>query len=411
MKQTQDPSAHQQEATGSAKTRATGRTVVSRLAGFATFGIHMAMAVGAIALGTGLIELRALAVSPAPSAPLTTVEVQPVVIEDGYFVERNYIGRVEAARETRLAFERPGTVMAIDVAEGQAIVAGDTIARLDMRTLEAQRVEQMAARRAAASEAELAKLTLERRAALQDRGFSSTQELDRARLTLEQLEARIAQIDAALVAIDVNLNKSVLRAPYDGIVGERMIDEGTAIASGSPVINILEKADAHARIGLTPEQAATLSRNKAYDIEVAGQLYKARFLKIRPDLQPETRTVDVVFELLGQSHSSYGQVAALRLNERVDERGAWLELSALKEGERGTWTVLLAEPVAQTDTATLVKDAVEILHIANGKAFVRGALEDGMKLLVAGTHKVAAGEKVRVLEHSAIGLDLRLGID
>ncbi len=230
-------------------------------------------------------------------------------------------------------------------------------------------------------------------------------------LRFEQLEARIAQIDAALVAIDVNLNKSVLRAPYDGIVGERMIDEGTAIASGSPVINILEKADAHARIGLTPEQAATLSRNKAYDIEVAGQLYKARFLKIRPDLQPETRTVDVVFELLGQSHSSYGQVAALRLNERVDERGAWLELSALKEGERGTWTVLLAEPVAQTDTATLVKDAVEILHIANGKAFVRGALEDGMKLLVAGTHKVAAGEKVRVLEHSAIGLDLRLGID
>ncbi len=244
MKQTQGPSAHQQKATGSAKTRATGRTVVSRLAGFATFGIHMAMAVGAIALGTGLIELRALAVSPAPSAALTTVEVQPVVIEDGYFVERNYIGRAEAARGTRLAFERPGTVMAIDVAEGQAIVAGDTIARLDMRTLEAQRVEQMAARRAAASEAELAKLTLERRAALQDRGFSSTQELDRARLTLEQLEARIAQIDAALVAIDVNLNKSVLRAPYDGIVGERMIDEGTAIASGSPVINILEKADA-----------------------------------------------------------------------------------------------------------------------------------------------------------------------
>lgn len=355
------------------------------------------LVVGATIVGVETLRSRAEAAAEATSSAATEpvqVMATAIAMEDGYDIVDRFAGRLEPARTTQLAFERGGLVTEVLVAEGELVTAGATIARLDVAMLEANRSRLRAQRDQAAAALELARLTLERQSSLSGQGHVSGQRLDEARLATVVEAARLAEVDAALDVLAVDIDKSEVRAPFAGIVGARRIDEGAVVSPGSPIVDILENLKPVARIGVAPAVADQLVVGARKNLHVGGRKTPARLQALRPDLDGVTRTVTALFALDEPAGATFGEVVELRLSRRVSEPGAWVPLEALIEGRRGLWSVLVA--TGRGDDAQVTRESVELLHVADSRAFVRGTFRAGSHLVAGGVHRVVPGQAVSI---------------
>lgn len=375
--------------------------------GFATVSMT-ALVVGAagalVVGGTGWIGDRAAAVEGPPPAPVMTVVAQPIAIEAGYVVERRFVGQVEAAQRTQVAFEIGGTVTAVTVEEGDTVDAGSVIARLDTRLIEAERNRLLASRDALGAQAELARRTADRQAQLNERGFASAQTLDQASLGLAGLDAQIVEIDAALAGVAVRLDKAVVTAPFAGRIASRDIDTGSAVGAGQPIVTLMEDRAPRFRVGLDPALADRLDPTAVARIEIGGHTLDARFIAILPRVDAATRTRSVLFEIdadRADTVAPFGITGTLVIEQQVADTGAWVPVPALRQGVRGLWTVMTVDGDAKRSTVAV--EAVEIIHTDETRAFVRGTFDDGALLIADGPHRVVPGQRVNVATEGGEG--------
>ncbi|MBM4183107.1 MAG: HlyD family efflux transporter periplasmic adaptor subunit [Gemmatimonadetes bacterium] len=226
-------------------------------------------------------------------------------------------GTVEAT-DADLGFQVAGRVLQIAVAEGDAVRAGEELARLDTRELEAAlegawaqldaaeaRLAELeggarpqevltaeAALRAAATRAEEARLEQERATTLFAGGAISRQALDRAGSALavanaarEQAEeqlalvqegprsetiraqrATVAQARSSVARAEATLGYAVITAPFDGIVTVRHREQGEAIGPGAPVLTLLDPNDRWVRIYVREDQMGLVRIGLAAEI-------------------------------------------------------------------------------------------------------------------------------------------------
>ncbi|MEM7643688.1 MAG: efflux RND transporter periplasmic adaptor subunit [Pseudomonadota bacterium] len=356
--------------------------------------IFVAAAAAALVTGRGVLADRAAA-RPAPdAAPATPVTVQQIEMQDSHLVTRRFSGQVEARQDTALAFERSGTISDILVREGDTIVEGQPIARLDIRLLQAERTRLEASRAAMVAQIELARRTNERQAELRERGFATDQRVDDTSLTLTRLEAEIAGIDASLMAVDVNLSKSVLVAPFTGTIGTRALDAGAVASPGVAVVSLLEGGAPRFRAGLDPTLAADLTIGQTVTIRLSDQDQTAVLAQLTPDLDPVTRARIAFFDIQGATPPP-GATGEVLLTQAIAKPGAWVPLSALRQGPRGTWLLMTVQD------GMVGTEAAEILHLDSDRAFIRGTFTDGQSYLPGGTHRVVPGQPVTVSEQIA----------
>lgn len=372
---------------------AQGRSLALRLLGSAAFLSGAVTFIGLAGIGTAALHLRAAAEAPRAVVEPVHVETVKARIEDGYRRVVTYTGRLEAARQTALAFERGGLVLAVAKDEGQDVRQGEVVARLDTAQLQATRRQLEARRRELEAQRNLASLTLGRQSRLKTQGWSPEQRFDEAEATVAQLAAAIEQVGAQIGGLEIDLTKAELKAPFDGRIAARSIDDGAVVVAGTPVLMLLETGRRQARIGVPPDVADKLAAQQSMRIDVQGRILTATLAARRPDLETGTRTVTLLLDIeAGSTDVALGELASLAVEAPVLERGAWLPLTALKEGRRGLWTVLVADRAS--GAATVRAEAVEVLHAEEARAFVRGTFRDGDAVISHGTDRVVAGQRI-----------------
>jgi len=197
-------------------------------------------------------------------------------------------GRIEAT-ETDIATKLPGRLVEVLAEEGDMVVAGQVLGRMDTKSLEAQlkeaeaRVEQArrehdqaaAVIRQRKSECALAQKELKRSRAMygKDRGIISQDKLDRDVAAAEVAEAVCtaaeaqfakaeAMINVAIAEVDrvrVELDDSVLKAPASGRVLYKLAEPGEVLPAGGKVLTILDLSDAYMTIFLPARQAGMVA--------------------------------------------------------------------------------------------------------------------------------------------------------
>lgn len=359
-----------------------------------TFAITIAIFGGAGAVG--LAGYAMIAQAPESigdtTAPVTAVEQIRIATVDGYAVTRRFTGQIEAAAQTDLGFELGGRITEVLVDEGDVVPAGTVLARLDTSALVPERAALEAELAAMAADAERARLALGRNDALTERGFRSIAAQDDARLTLARAEAGIAAVGARIAGVDVRLAKSVLVAPFAARIGARLADEGQTVAAGQPVLVLFDAGPARARVGLPPDLAAGLSAGDAVQVEVAGSVHEALIRHVRPDLDPGTRSRSVVLSLPSAAAPVLGDTVSLLLTQTIAEPGFWAPLTALREGARGSWSVMAIEATPEGDRS--VPAAVEVIHSDGTQVFLRGTLPPGARIVAQAPDRVAPGQIV-----------------
>ena len=408
----------------------------------------------ALALGGVYFYNAAAPADPAPTvAAALPVDVITVESVSEYATPREYTGELVAGRSSVLGFERPGTVVSVWVDAGDRVVTGQPLARLDTRTLEAQR-QQLTAQRAAAQaqlrelqagprrediaaaqatvaeieqQLALAKLQRDRRADLYTQGAISREEFDREAYNTSALENRLAQaqsqlselqtgtrieqldaqaaqvsqIEASIRQLDVDVDKSVLRAPFDGTVSDRAVDEGVVVASGQSVLSLVAAGPLEARVGVPPTVADTLTVGSELTVTVGDRSDPATVTALLPELDATSRTVTVVLQVAA-ADLTVGQTVRLSLTETQSADGIWLPTTALVPGDRGLWSAyVLSKPESATldelppNLYTVSRREVEVVHTEGDRALVRGTLQPGERAIAAGTHRIVPGQLVQ----------------
>ncbi len=390
---------------------------------------------------------------PGSILPVETIRVNPV---DSYQRSRFYTGSAVARDTSQLGFERSGQLVRINVDEGDQVTTGTPLAYLDISNLKAQQQELLAQRAQAVaqlqemqagprsetiaaaqasvrnlqSQLELAEKKRSRRESLLQQGAISREQLDEATSETSVLQARldeaqsqldelqagtrperieaqaasIKQLDASLDNLEVELEKSILKAPFAGTVSARKVDEGTVISPGQSVMSLVGD-EIEVRIGMPVSTAESIQLGSTWPLQIGAKTYQARVSAILPVLDSSTRTVTVVLTLdnLVTKEVSPGQIARLKLVELIPTSGYWLPTTALVQGGRGLWSCyVLGEPAQLESIASeatnifhIQRRDVEILQTESDRVLVRGTLQAGDEVIVNGTHRLVPGQLVR----------------
>ena len=351
----------------------------------------IAVAIGAVYLGSSELTRRAQAVPAPDAAAVTTVSARPILLESGYAVDRVFIGQVEAQREADISFELGGKLEQIFVDEGDIIAKGQVLATLDVALLEAEKDRLEASRDAVEAQLGFAQKTVTRNSELNEQGFASRARLDEAMARQDELLSRRGELDAALYDVNLRIEKSSIRAPFAGRVTDRRVDGGETLAAGQAFLGMVEAAAPQVRIGVPLDVDPSLLTDVR--IEIGTRHHAAKLATLRPDIDPLTRTRTALFELTDAVDLAFGQTARLHISAFVEAAGIWVPVTALKEGGRGQWTLLVA------DDQHLVRNAtVEVLHADDDRVFVRGVFPDGTVVIDQGPHRVTVGQRVSLSE-------------
>ena len=329
-----------------------------------------------------------------PEARLpVAVSTGTVTIQSGFETPINVFGLVESPKATSLSFDVAGQVTRMLVEEGDVVSQGDILAHQDLQRLNARKRELQAALERANADLALAKVNSDRTTSLVERKLESAQRLDEAKANLNVAKAQVSEMQAALESLNVEIAKTTLVSPFDGVVNRRFFDEGSVVSAGSPVFGITSIDNYQARFAVPADVVEQFDVNEPVlvrvgDIDVAGTVSQRL-----PTRNVQTRTVDILVTLNSNEQVRPGDMAILSAFRSHSETGAWLPVNALSNGLRGLWRVFV---LSSESNATIEARVVEVVYTDGNKAFVRGALKNGDVYVNEGTHKLAPGQMVAI---------------
>lgn len=349
--------------------------------------------VALIVLGAAALHMRSALESAVEANPPVSVGTLSVRQRVAYTINERFAGRLEPDRQTQLAFERAGLVIDVAFDEGDKVAAGEEVAELDTQKLKAEKARLAAERRVLEAKLALADATLKRQTALRSSGWQSAQRFDEARFARAEVAADIERVDAAIASIDVDIGKSVLAAPFAGTIGARLVDEGAVVEAGTPILDLFATDTRLVRVGVSVDSAAFLEVGEAYPLRWGARALEGKLVATRPDVSSVTQTVTALFRVGDGVEIPFGDVVDLIVGKRIETRGIWVPISALTEGRKGIWSVYTV--VDREGEQRVMREAVEVIHVENERAYVRGTLQDGQRIVVSGVNRVVPGQQVR----------------
>ncbi|MCI0451522.1 MAG: efflux RND transporter periplasmic adaptor subunit [Candidatus Latescibacteria bacterium] len=208
--------------------------------------------------------------------------VRAVVLGTHAMTDRiSTVGTILANEDVDVRSEISGRVEAIRFAEGGRVRKGDLLVKIADAELRAQ-----AAR--AESRLAIAQSEAERQRQLFDQNLSSQREFDTA-----QNEFNVAKAEAALVR--AQLDKTEIKAPFDGKVGLRFVSEGSYVSPATPITAIQDDTPVKLDFSMPERYAGRLKRGDRIHFTVQGtsRVFEGTIYAVEPSIDTATRTLRV----------------------------------------------------------------------------------------------------------------------
>ena len=281
-----------------------------------------------------------------------------------------------------------GELLDLSVREGDAVKAGQIIARVDSTEPQARLRQGQQQAEAARAQVDIARRNVDNNRALVAQGFISGTALDTstANLAAAQASYRAAQAGAEIAA--KSMSDTVLRAPIAGLISQRLAQPGERVAVDARIVEIvnLSRLELEATLSAGESLQARVGQRAQLQIEGAAQPVSAKVVRINPSALAGSRAVLVYLAmepipglrqgLYAQGTLGTGQQRALALPMhavRTDKPLPYVQLvvsnrirhQRVELGERGE---------AEGQTMVTVKGLPENATVIAGSV---GALRDG----------------------------------
>lgn len=191
-------------------------------------------------------------------------------------------GVAEPLREATLSTKLMGTVLSVLVKEGDAVSAGQVLARIDARDLSAKQAQVAASIADAEAMRRDAATQAGRIRALYADSAATRAQLDAVETGLARAEAGVNAARASAAEVSAMRAYSVIRAPFAGIVTRRFVDPGAFAAPGAPLVTVQDGTQLRVSASATPEIARALRRDQMVNAVIEGIIVQARIEGVVP---------------------------------------------------------------------------------------------------------------------------------
>jgi membrane fusion protein, multidrug efflux system len=349
---------------------------------------HYQKEINDLTLKIGELEKQLVAmgepVNNRAQVPVTILKVEPSQF-DQFFVAS---ATVEAVQTATISPEASGQIRSISVSKGQRVSAGQVVARLNTSVIENNISEVN-------TSLQLARTVFERQKGLWEQQIGSEMQYLEAKNNVEALEGRLQTLQS-------QLNMSLMRAPFNGIVDEILMKEGELAMPGVRVMNIinLEKlfinADlSEAYLGLVKQGEMVTLRFPAFPNEE----FTLAVNRVGNVINPENRTFRVQL-LLNNPTERFkpNMMANLSIPTLTTSDALVVPSILIKQDVQGFFLYTVVE---NNGNLMANKTYIERGPDGEGLTMIRDGLAPGDRVIMNGNNQVSDGSLIRIMESAA----------
>lgn len=252
-------------------------------------------------------------------------------------------GSIQPARRADLRAEVSATVLQVLRDNGDMVRRGDLLVRMDDTSIRDSLSSAEEAARAAVRSLDQSERQFKRLTTLQGQGMSSTQSVEDAEARRNQAQSELAAARARVVAARQQLQRTEVRAPFDGVVSDRKVSAGDTAQIGKELLKVIDPASMRFEGLVSVERVAELKPGLAVHFRISGAdrtAFAGRVQHIAPSADEVTRQVPVLVAVEGE----VPRVAGLYAEGQVVTSGVAVPMlpdaSLVREGERAyAWRV------------------------------------------------------------------------
>ena len=205
----------------------------------------------------------------------------------------------------------------------------------------------------------------------------------------QALKAATAQRDAARArseAAQAQLSYATITSPIDGIVTDRPLYAGESVASGSPIITVMDLSQVVARAHITPSEAAELKVGAdASLIGADGAPVPGKVTQISPALDASSTTVEVWIQAANpDGHLKPGSSHRVEMIATTVPSALVIPEPAVLTSSSGTTSVMVIDPENKPH-----KETVTLGIRDSGKVQVTNGLQNGQRVVTTGAFELA----------------------
>lgn len=262
-----------------------------------------AIVVGAIAASVALraskqaaAEARGSATVTLEFAPADMATVEPKALTRWLHVS----GTLQPVNQTTVKAKVPGEIRQVAVREGEAVKAGQVLARFDAADLEAKLTERIGALEASRAQLALAEKTRAQNHTLLKQGFISQTAYDSAESNLSVSQGTLKSNEAQVQLARNALRDAVVTAPLSGTVAKRHVQPGEKVNIDSPLITIVDLDRMELQALVPTSDIPEITVGMPVDLSIDGfgdRSFTGTIERINPTTEAGTRAILVFIRI------------------------------------------------------------------------------------------------------------------
>ena len=246
-----------------------------------------------------------------PGDSQKTAQAAPLIVapEDVATIRNNSLssgpvitGSIQPERRADLRAEVQAVVLQVLKENGDAVKRGDLLVRLDDNAIRDALASAEAANRAAVQALDQAQRQFERMKTLRASGMASAQALDDAEGRRNSAQSDLESAKARVVLARQQMQRTEVRAPFDGIVSERTASAGDSAQVGKELLKVIDPTSMRFEGLVGADDIGQVKAGQAVHFRVNGygdEDFAGRVRRVNPAANPTTRQVQVLVDFVG----------------------------------------------------------------------------------------------------------------
>ena len=354
------------------------------------------------------LTLSACSKPAQPEAENTAVSSLALVSQDILTIATSELskgpmisGTLQPVIKAELNAEVGGIVTRVLKDNGDLVKAGEVLVQIDQTTFRDKLLSAQEAERSAHVAADQAAKQLNRMQQLNRQKLVTAEILETAEIKANQTQSDLASAKARTVEARQQLERTEVKAPFDGVVAVRKVSSGDTAQIGKALMVIINPESMRFEGYIAADQVGSIKVGSAVSFKVngyPGRRFEGEIERINPQANEQTRQVQVFVKLREQAAFVAGLYAEGFISVEQQQSVMLSPSSLVSEGDLQFVWLLKDNKLVKTQVETGAKDprfgTVQVLSgLAIGQQILRhpqGALKDGISVTLESTPTVAS---------------------
>ncbi len=340
-----------------------------------TLVLVLAITLAACGPGKAPQKGAASAGQPLLLAPEDTVTIANNALASGPVIT----GTVQPERRADLRAEVSAVVLQVLRENGDAVRRGDLLVRLDDTAIRDALVSAESSSRSASQALEQLERQYERMKTLRASGMASAQQLEDAEVRRNNARSDAEGAKTRVVMARQQLQRTEVRAPFDGLVSERKVSAGDTAQVGKELLKVIDPASMRFEGLVSADNIGAVKAGQSVSFRVNGypdQLFAGRVRRVNPAANPTTRQVEVLVDFTGDTQPRLAGLYAEGHVETVTTTSLTIPAaSVVRDGDKASAWLVQQGKLQRVTLALGPRDP------RTGDFVVKGGLEEGARVL------------------------------